>query len=200
MSPPRISLVPMEGMTRFAPLVALGFFVREYDLLSPIYSRLAFTQASHTQYPLEALLEVWVSMLAGCRSIWQINPKIRPDLVLAQAWGREQFAEQSTVARVLDVCQAQQVDQLRQGVDSIYRQVGPNIKYGRIQTGDLLFATHPAYTPNREFLLSRIQEMDELERAAALFRSHPDYAAPSAFVEGIRNLMDSGQLQLLGDT
>lgn len=80
------------------------------------------------------------------------------------------------------------------------RQVGPNIKYGRIQTDNLLFATHPAHTPNREFLLPRIQEMDELERAAALFRSHPDYAAPLAFVEGIRNLMDSGQFQLLGDT
>jgi hypothetical protein len=124
MSPPRISLASLEGMSQFAPLVALGFFVREYDLLSPIMSRLAFTQATHTEYPIEALLEVWVSMLAGCRSIWQINPKIRPDLVLAQAWGREQFAEQSTVARVLDVCQAEQVAQLGQGVESIYRWIG----------------------------------------------------------------------------
>ena len=124
MSPPRISLASLEGMTQFAPLVALGFFVREYDLLSPITSRLAFTQATHTEYPIEALLEVWVSMLAGCRSIWQINTKIRPDLVLAQAWGREQFADQSTVARVLDVCQPEQVAQLRQGVESIYRWIG----------------------------------------------------------------------------
>jgi hypothetical protein len=124
MSPPRISLASLEGMTQFAPLVALGFFVREYDLLSPITSRLAFTQATHTDYPIEALLEVWVSMLAGCRSIWQINTKIRPDLVLAQAWGREQFADQSTVARVLDVCHPEQVAQLRQGVARINRWIG----------------------------------------------------------------------------
>ena len=71
-------------MTQFAPLVALGFFVREYDLLSPMTSRLAFAQATHPEYPVEALLEVWVGMLAGCRSIWQINTKIRPDPVLAQ--------------------------------------------------------------------------------------------------------------------
>ena len=124
MSPPRMSLAPMEGMTQFAPLVALGFFVREYDLLSPIPSRLTFTQPTHTEYPVEALLEVWVSMLAGCRSIWQINTKIRPDPVLAKAWGREQFAEQSTVARVLDVCHPEQVEQLCQGVASIYRWIG----------------------------------------------------------------------------
>jgi hypothetical protein len=124
MSLPRISLASLEGMTQFAPLVALGFFVREYDLLSPITSRLVFTQATHTEYPTETLVEVWVSMLAGCRSIWQINTKIRPDLVLAQAWGREQFADQSTVARVLDVCQPEQVAQLRQGVESVYRWMG----------------------------------------------------------------------------
>lgn len=124
MSPPRISLAPLEGMTQFAPLVALGFLVREYDLLSPITSRLAFTQTTHTEYPVEALLEVWVSMLAGCRSIWQINTKIRPDPVLAQAWGRAQFADQSTVARVLDVCQPEQVEQLRQGVTRVYHWIG----------------------------------------------------------------------------
>ena len=124
MSAPRISLTSLEGMSQFAPLVALGFFVREPDLLSPLTSRLAFSQATHTEYPKEALLEVWVSMLVGCRSIWQINPKIRPDLVLAQAWGRAQFAEQSTVARVLDEGQAEQGEQLRQGIESLYRWLG----------------------------------------------------------------------------
>ena len=137
MSRPRISLAPLEGMTQFAPLVALGFFVRDQDLLSPIRSRLKFSQATHTEYPIEALIEVWLSILAGCRSVWQINTKIRPDPVLAQAWGREQFAEQSTVARVLDSCQAEQVAQLRQGVESIYRWLGQAPQPQR-EVGELL--------------------------------------------------------------
>lgn len=91
--PPRICLAPMKGTTQFAPLVAMGFFMREFDLLAPIYSRLVFEQATHTQYPVEALLDLWVSILAGCRSVWQINTKIRPDLTLAQAWGRSRFAD-----------------------------------------------------------------------------------------------------------
>lgn len=122
--PPRIALAPMTGVTQFAPLVALGFFIRESDLLAPLYSRLTFTQATHTEYPVETLIEVWLSMLAGCRSVSQINTKIRPDLVLAEAWGRPGFAEQSTVARVLDGCQVDQVDQLREGVAAIYRWIG----------------------------------------------------------------------------
>ena len=33
--------------------------------------------------------------------------------------------------------------------------------------------------------------------AAALLRSHPDYAAPGVFVESVKGLIDSGRFQLL---
>ncbi len=123
-SAPRLSLVPFERTTCFAPLVALGCFVRDHDLLAPLTSRLHFEQPMHTRYPSAALLDLWVSMLAGCRAVAQINTRLRPDRLLAQAWGRECFAEQSTVARVLDGCAATQVAQLREGVEQLYRWLG----------------------------------------------------------------------------
>lgn len=138
LSKPRISLVKFEETTRFAPLVALGFFVREEDLLSPIFSRLEFTQPTHTEHPVEALVDLWVSILAGCRSVSQINTQIRPDLVLAHAWGRPGFAEQSTVARVLDVCQEEQVSQLRAGVEAIYRWIGRALHHPWAETALLM--------------------------------------------------------------
>lgn len=121
---PRITLVPLRETTQFAPLVALGFYVREQDLLAPIFSRLRFDQPTHVIHPEGALLDLWVSMLAGCHSVSHINTKIRPDHLLAQAWGRPCFTEQSTVARVLDVCQADQVSQLRAGTVVVYRWIG----------------------------------------------------------------------------
>jgi hypothetical protein len=48
----------------------------------------------------------------------------------------------------------------------------------------------------KALLLDHIQKMDELERAAALFRSHPDYAAPTTFIANIKSLVDSNQFQL----
>lgn len=69
-------------------------------------------------------MDVWVSMLAGCRSVHQVNTKIRPDRLLARTWGRERFCEQSTLARVLDACEAEQVQQLRAGVEAVYRWIG----------------------------------------------------------------------------
>lgn len=121
---PHITVKNLDAMTQFAPLVAVGCYLRDSDLLSPVMSRLSFGQATHTERPVAALLDLWVSMLAGCRSVRQINTRIRPDRVLAQAWGREQFAEQSTIARVLDGCQAEQVAQLRSGVSQVYRWLG----------------------------------------------------------------------------
>ncbi len=121
---PRISLACLEKATGFAPLAMLGAYVYAQDLLSPIFSRLRFSKRMHTEQPGEALVDVWVSMLAGCRSIHQVNTRIRPDLCLAKAWRRERFCEQSTLARVLDACEAEQVQQMRAGVEAIYRWIG----------------------------------------------------------------------------
>jgi hypothetical protein len=121
---PKITLVPLGHTTLFAPLVALGFYVREQDLLAPVFSRVRFAPGTHSTHPATALLELWVSMLAGCCSVSHINTKIRPDQLLAQAWGCPGFLEQSTVARILDACQVDQVAQLRAGAEVVYRWIG----------------------------------------------------------------------------
>lgn len=121
---PRIKLTSLENMTLFAPLVALGFWAREQDILAPVFSRLRFEQPAHIKHPEIALLDLWVSILAGCRSVSHVNTHIRPDLTLAQAWGRGCFHEQSTLARVLDICQTEQVEQLRAGVQGVYQWIG----------------------------------------------------------------------------
>lgn len=131
---PRMSLVRMEQTTGFAPLAVLGAYIGEHDLLSPIFTRLKFGQRMHTDRPVEALVDIWVSILAGCRSIHQVNTRIRPDVLLAKAWGRERFCEQSTLARVLDACEEEQVQQLRTGVEAVYRWIGqaPQGKWDRL--------------------------------------------------------------------
>lgn len=123
-SVPKITVTPLEGTTQFGPLVALGSYIRSRELLSPLSNRITFTQPTHTEQPVLALIDLWVSILAGCRSVRQINTKTRSDLTLARSWGREQFADQSTVARVLDCCQAEQVSQFRAGVTSLFHWIG----------------------------------------------------------------------------
>jgi len=120
---PRFSTAHINS-TSYAPLVALGFWVRQLDLWSPIRSRVHFTQPTHTSAPVEALLDLAVGLLAGCEVVAQVNTTIRSDPFLAQAWGREQFAEQSTIARVLDACTQQQVAQWREANEASLRWSG----------------------------------------------------------------------------
>jgi RNA polymerase sigma factor (sigma-70 family) len=44
---------------------------------------------------------------------------------------------------------------------------------------------------------ARIDEIDHLSGAVALFRSHPRYEAPASVVEGLRRLLDAGTSDLL---
>jgi hypothetical protein len=63
----------------------------------------------------EKLQDMLVAIMAGCRTLNQVNTLIRPDLVLAKAWLRTRFAEQSNLSRMLDALQASHIEQLRTG-------------------------------------------------------------------------------------
>ncbi len=120
---PRFTTAPIDS-TAYAPLVALGFWLRQLDLWAPIRSRVQFIQPTHTSDPVSALLDLAVGILAGCQVVAQVNTTIRSDPLLAQAWGRVAFAEQSTIARVLDACQPSQVAQWRQANEATLRRLG----------------------------------------------------------------------------
>ena len=121
---PRFTVAPMETCTTFGPLVALGFFMQQHDLWAPVRSRVDFAQPTHCTDPVGALLDLGVGILAGCEVVAQVNTAIRPDRLLAQAWGRERFCEQSTIARVLDTCGPPQVQQMRQANEQLLRWTG----------------------------------------------------------------------------
>jgi RNA polymerase sigma factor (sigma-70 family) len=71
------------------------------------------------------------------------------------------------------------------------------IKIKMLDPGKLRFANHRCHVRKTDVSLALMQELDEMRRVAVLFRSHPDYAAPESFVESMRNLVESGRLEML---
>ena len=75
-------------------------------------------------------------------------------------------------------------------------QVDHAVKQKWINPDNLFFATHPSNLPQNSERVEQIQQMNELERVAALFRCHPDYAPPETFVREIKKLLDSGKFRV----
>lgn len=120
---PSVSIAALST-TRYAPLLVLGWWVTHHDLFSPVRSRVQFSIPTHTAEPVEALLDLMVGLLAGCEVVAQVNTTIRCDPLLACAWGRSQFAEQSTIARTLDAATPVQVAQWRAANEATLRWIG----------------------------------------------------------------------------
>src|SRR5215216_6579223 len=124
MRPPSVEIVlsPLAGHTRYAPLAVLGYWLRRTKFLRPVWTPLDWSIKTYTHTPVDKLETLLVSLLAGNRAIYQINTTIRPDLMLAQAWGQAQLAEQSTVADMLNhICETD-VAQLQQGCAVLLRR------------------------------------------------------------------------------
>jgi RNA polymerase sigma factor (sigma-70 family) len=72
------------------------------------------------------------------------------------------------------------------------------VKAGWIRPDKLLFATHPRHTRDAPIRTAKLEQMEERDRVAALFRSQPDYIAPAALLENMRKIMKSARLALQG--
>lgn len=101
---PAIGLTDGPFNTSFAPLCVLGCVLQERETLKTLrYS--TFIQAKQSDHtPGEKLMDAFLLILAGYPSLYLLNTTLRPDPLLAQAWGQQQLAEQSSVSRTLDSC------------------------------------------------------------------------------------------------
>jgi len=118
----KIELEEMSGQCAFVPLAVLGYCIGQTELLQSVWQPLDIPMKTVVHKPLEKLQDVLVAILAGCRSLRQVNTKLRPDRVLAHAWQRKQFAEQSSLSRLLDTLTEEHVEQLQAANTALLRQ------------------------------------------------------------------------------
>ncbi len=74
------------------------------------------------------------------------------------------------------------------------RRIGRAIELGRVDQSNLHFAGHTAEAVRRG-----VDDMERLQDAAAVFRSHPTYKAPEQLAGRLAELLASGRYPLLGE-
>ena len=89
--------------------------------MSQSESRVKIAQKTVKDAPIDKLYDGWIAMLAGAHGLVEINSRLRADGVLQAAFGWSRSAKQ-VVQQTLDDCTSENVTQLEEAMDAIYRQ------------------------------------------------------------------------------
>jgi Transposase DDE domain group 1 len=110
-----------KTQTTFGPLCALGHYLQTQGVLEPLCA-VQIAQKTIKHSPQQKLLDALVGILSGCKALYEINCRLRPDLPLQRAFGRDRVADQSTISRTLNAFTEENVAQLREAIEAIGRE------------------------------------------------------------------------------
>ena len=106
--------------TQYAPLAALSAYYQQNQVLKPL-AQVQIPLKKREFSPASKLIQVFLSILAGCETLSEVNQRLKPERGLAAVWGWDHFTDQSNLSRTLDALTLMNIDQLRQSVTSIWR-------------------------------------------------------------------------------
>lgn len=117
----RLELTDRACNTQHAPLAVLLWLYRHTQRLTPL-TEVAVAMQSRTFTPPDKLIQMLISMLAGCTYLSEVNTQLRVEAALARVWPWSHFAEQSGLQKTLDQLSLTNLAQLRTATDAIWRQ------------------------------------------------------------------------------
>lgn len=105
-----------------ASLAAIGALIRQRHLFDPVGEHVSIAQKTVQYTPTDKLYDSLIAILAGAHGIVEVNTRLRSDYALQRAFGRRGCAEQSVIQDTLDACTDENVQQMEQALDQIYRR------------------------------------------------------------------------------
>ena len=118
----QIGLSPENCNTQYAPLGLLLALYKQKQVLHPVEKVKTTTKIIEFSQ-IDKLEQIFVSILAGCETISEVNIQLKGD-PLAQAGGWARFADQSTLALALDSLTLMNIEQLRSATCQIWQKYG----------------------------------------------------------------------------
>ena len=109
--------------TRYAPLAALSAHYQQQRLLAPL-AQMQIPMRIREFSPADKLIQVLLSILAGCETLSEVNTTLKTEPGLAALWGWQRFADQSSLSRQLDALTLVQIDQVRHATTAIWATHG----------------------------------------------------------------------------
>jgi len=115
----KIGQADEPAMTQYAPLVVLSAYYQGKRSLQPLEG-VEIPMKKRVYGSADKLIQVLISILAGCETLSEVNMRLKGERYLANIWGWSRFADQSSLSRTLDALTLKQIDQLRESTQSIW--------------------------------------------------------------------------------
>ena len=114
--------------TQYAPLAGLLAHYKQNQVLEPL-GQVSIGMKSCDFTPQDKLEQVLVSILAGCPTLSEVNPKLKSEVGLAQVGHWPRIADQSGLSRTLDALTLMNIEQLRSAVSQIWFRRSQTFKH-----------------------------------------------------------------------
>ncbi len=111
-----------EHFSPRASLCALASKIKSLKLFDTIGQHVHIHQKTVKHKPIDKLLDAFIAILAGAHGLVEINTRLRADIALQRAFGREACAEQSVVQQTLDACSTANVAEMQHALSLLFRQ------------------------------------------------------------------------------
>lgn len=130
-----------------ASLAAVGVQMRRCGIWETVEKYVHIKQKVILYTPLDKLLDAFINILAGGCGLVEVNKKVRADPGLQRAFGRDGCAEQSTISDTINRSTAENVQEMRQALNEVYRTYGQGYQHPyqeRLQLLDVDMSGMPA--------------------------------------------------------
>lgn len=112
----------IENFSPHASLCALAPKIVSLKLFETISEHLFIKQKTIKHKPIDKLKDAFISIPAGAHGLVEINTRLRSDVALQRAFGRNDCAEQSVVQETLNACTIENVAQMQKAFNLIFRK------------------------------------------------------------------------------
>lgn len=108
--------------TQYAPLAVLCAHYQANQLLEPL-RQVQIPIKTRVFSPGDKLIQILLSILAGCGPLYEFNERLKPETGLASMWDLEAFSDQSNLSRMLDALSQKQIGALQEKTHTIGRRI-----------------------------------------------------------------------------
>jgi hypothetical protein len=106
--------------TQYAPLAALCAHYQQNRVLAPL-TEVQIEQRKRDFGPSDKLIQVFLSILAGCKTLNEVNTRLKSENGMAAIWGWDRFVDQSGLSRTLDALSLKHLQPLRKATTQVWR-------------------------------------------------------------------------------